>query len=415
MDRSSGILTGRNKIGSFVQVLKTILRSAVLIALSLVIYSDTVAVASPPAEAAETLKTTVTNTSSKFISAEDGWLDVSKFLDEKYGFMPLVIPITEPAVGYGAAGGLAFIDKPFGKAQAGYGRPNVSFVGGLATENGTWGVMAGDMHHWMGDRLQTLVGVVRASVNLDFYGIGRNDALKNSPRSYNLEPDAGFARAKYRIGGSQFWAGLAYALASTQVTFDTPGFIPGLPDFQRESRVGGLAPTISYDSRDNMFTPKTGAFVEVTAGFFAPAFGGDGDFKRHSLTAMQFLPLHEDVLLGLRGDATVSSGDVPFYMYPFIMLRGAPVMRYQGAEVAQAEAEVRWQCWKRFSFIGFAGYGAAWNDFTRIDNTRTIVTGGTGFRYEIARAYGLHMGVDLAFGPDVTAIYIQFGSAWMRP
>ena len=62
-----------------------------------------------------------------------------------------------------------------------------------------------------------------------------------------------------------------------------------------------------------------------------------------------------------------------------------------------------------------SGYGAAWNVFERIDNKRTVVTGGTGFRYEIARAYGLHMGVDLAFGPDVTAIYVQFGSAWMRP
>jgi hypothetical protein len=27
----------------------------------------------------------------------------------------------------------------------------------------------------------------------------------------------------------------------------------------------------------------------------------------------------------------------------------------------------------------------------------------------------LHMGVDVAFGPDTTAIYVQFGSAWMRP
>jgi hypothetical protein len=340
---------------------------------------------------------------------------VSGFLDKAYGFLPVVIPITEPAVGYGAAGGLAFIDKPLGKAQAGFGRPNITVVGGLATENGTWGVMAGDMRHWMDDRLQTLVGVVKASVNLDFYGIGENNLLNDHPRSYNLEPLVGLVRAKYRLGGSKFWAGLGYALASTEVTFDTPDKIPGLPDLQRESREGGLAPTLSYDSRDNIFTPMKGTFVEVTAAFFAPAFGGDDEFQRHSLTAIQYVPLHRDVTLGMRGDATVSSGEVPFYMLPFIALRGAPVMRYQGEEVAQVEAEVRWQCWRRFSLVGFAGYGAAWNDFTRVDNTRTIVTGGTGFRYEIARAYGLHMGVDLAFGPDVTAIYVQFGSAWMRP
>jgi hypothetical protein len=390
------------------------LRYAVWLVLLLGILPVTAA-ASPPAEAAETLQTAATDTPSKFYSADDGWLDVSGFLDKAYGFLPVVIPITEPAVGYGAAGGLAFIDKPMGQAQAGFGRPNISFVGGLATENGTWGAMAGDMRHWMDDRLQTLVGVVHSSVNLDFYGIGRNDALKNSPRSYNLEPDAGFARAKYRIGGSQFWAGLAYALATTEVSFETAGIIPGLPDVQRVSKVGGLAPNLSYDSRDNMFTPTKGTFVELTAGFFAPAFGGDDEFQRHSLTAMQFLPLREDVLLGLRGDATVTSGDVPFYMYPFISLRGAPVMRYQGEEVAQAEAELTWQCWKRYSLVVFAGYGAAWNDFTRVDNKRTVTTGGGGFRYEIARAYGLHMGVDLAFGPDVTAIYVQFGSAWMRP
>jgi hypothetical protein len=374
-----------------------------------------VATASPPAADKEALQTAATNTSSKFFSTEDGWLDVSGFLDETYGFVPLVIPITEPAVGYGAAGGLAFIDKPFGKAQAGYGRPNITVVGGLGTENGTWGAMAGDMRHWMDDRLQTLVGVVRASVNLDFYGIGRNNVLNSNPRSYNLEPLAGLVRAKYRIVGSKFWAGLAYALATTDVSFDTPGMVPGLPDIQKVSRVGGVAPSISYDSRDSMFTPLKGTFIEATAGFFAPAFGGDDEFQRHSLTAIQYFPLHEDVSMGLRGDATMSTGDVPFYMRPFISLRGAPVMRYQGEEVGQIEVEVRWQCWKRFSLVGFAGYGAAWNDFERIDNKLTIATGGTGFRYEIARAYGLHMGVDLAFGPDVTAVYVQFGSAWMRP
>jgi hypothetical protein len=44
-----------------------------------------------------------------------------------------------------------------------------------------------------------------------------------------------------------------------------------------------------------------------------------------------------------------------------------------------------------------------------------VVIGGVGFRYEIARKYGIHMGLDLAFGPDNTAVYVQVGSAWARP
>ena len=90
-------------------------------------------------------------------------------------------------------------------------------------------------------------------------------------------------------------------------------------------------------------------------------------------------------------------------------------MRYQGDETAQIEAELRWQFWKRFSLVGFGGFGAAWNNFEKLDDMEKVVTGGVGFRYELARKYGIHMGLDVAFGPDNTAIYVQIGSAWARP
>ena len=361
----------------------------------------------PPASSA--------NPPSKFISAEDGWLDVSAFLDESYGFIPLLIPITEPAVGYGAAVALAFIDKPLGEAQAGFGRPDITAVGGLGTENGTWGAMAGNVSHWLDDTLQTTVGLIHASVNLDFNGIGQDSVLNNHPLSYNLVPSGGLARAKYRLGHSYVWAGLSYALAETRVKFDAPARTPGLPDFQRDSRVGGLTPSLSYDSRDNIFTPTRGAYAEAGVGLFSQALGGDGEFQRATVTAMHFLPLVPKLTLGMRGDAVFSFGDVPFYLRPYISLRGVPVMRYQGEETAQVEAELRWQLWKRFSLVGFVGAGGAWNHFERFSNSVTVVTGGAGFRYEIARKYGLHMGVDVAFGPGSSAIYVQFGSAWARP
>jgi hypothetical protein len=355
------------------------------------------------------------DTSSKFRSAEDGWLDISGFIDQSYGFAPLLIPITEPAVGYGLAGGLAFIDKPRGEAQAGFGRPNITVVGGLGTENGTWGVMAGDSRNWLNERVQTLAGVVYASVNLEFSGIGEDAALKDHPLSYTLEPLGGMAQGEYRLGDSRVWVGIGYALATTKVMFDAPAATPGLPDFERDSRVGGLRPSINYDSRENIFTPTRGTYLEAGAGVFSQALGGDGEFQRVSLTAIQFVPLHPKLTFGVRGGATFSFGDVPFYLRPFVVLRGVPVMRYQGEHTAEVETELRWQFWKRFSLVGFAGYGAAWNDFERFDETLTVIAGGTGFRYELARRYGLHMGLDVAFGPDVTAMYIQFGSAWLRP
>jgi outer membrane protein assembly factor BamA len=318
-------------------------------------------------------------------------------------------------VGYGAAGWLTFISKPLSEAQAGFGRPNITIVGGLGTENGTWGAMVGDVRHWFDDRLETQAGLVYSSVNLDFYGIGKDRALDKNPLRYNLEPRGGVVRAKYRIGESRLWAGLGYAFAATRVTFDAPAGTRGLPDFQRDSNVGGLTPSITYDSRDNIFTPTRGTFVEAVAGFFSQALGGDDEFQRVQVAALQYIPLHPKWYLGLRADGAASFGDTPFYLRPFISLRGAPIMRYQGEEVAQVEAELRWQLWKRFSLVGFVGGGAAWTDFERFHSTQTVVTGGVGFRYEVARKYGIHMGLDVAFGPDNTAVYVQVGSAWARP
>jgi len=356
-----------------------------------------------------------TNAPSRFRSTEDGWFDVSGFLDEQYGFLPVALPITEPAVGYGAGGGLTFISKPLGQVASEYDRPNVTMIGGFGTENGTWGAMAGDMRNWLDGRMQTLVGLLYSSVNLDFYGIGEDSLLQDHPLRYNLEPKGGMVQGKYHLGESRVLVGMSYSFATTDVSFKAPAGTPGLPEFNSESNVGGLTPSLTYDTRDNIFTPTRGTFIEASAGLFSESLGGDDEFQRVRLIAMQFFRLSQRFYLGLRGEAAASFGDTPFYLQPFVYLRGAPVMRYQGEEAAQIEAELRWQCWKRFSVVGFVGGGAAWNDFERFDDSQTVLTGGGGIRYEIARKYGIHMGLDVAFGPDNTAVYIQVGSAWARP
>lgn len=352
---------------------------------------------------------------SKLRSPDDGWLDVSAFLDEKWGFVPLALPITEPAVGYGGALGLAFIGKPKAEGRAGFSRPSLTTVAGAMTENGTWSVAGADMRQWRGDRLQTLVVALGGSINLDFHGIGRAAIPQDQPLRYTLEPIGGLVQAKHRLRGSRLWAGLNYMGAKTDVSFDAPPETPGLPSTGRVSRIGGLTPSLTYDSRDSIFTPGRGTYVEASAGFFGSALGGDDTFERAGVVAMQFLTLHPRLAAGARGDLDMSFGDMPFYLRPYVTLRGAPVLRYQGEHAAKVEAELRWQFWKRLSLVGFAGGGAAWTDFERFHRTKTVPTGGVGFRYEIARKYGIHAGLDVAFGPDNTAVYVQVGSAWARP
>lgn len=352
---------------------------------------------------------------SKLRSPEDGWIDLSSFLDESYGFLPIAMPITEPAIGYGLGGGVMFLDEPMGKAAAEFKRPNITGVFGFGSENGTWGGGLGDIRNWRDGRLQTLAAAFTASVNLDFYGLGEDPILADHPLRYTLEPLGGVIQGKHQLGDSRFFAGLGYVYVSMDVGFKAPQGTPGLPDYTSESTLGALLPSFSYDTRDNIFTPTKGLYVEASLAAFSEAVGADGEYQRGTMLLFYYHPLGETLFLGLKGQVTATFGDAPFYLQPFVQLRGAPAMRYQGEQVAQTEAELRWQFYKRWSLVGFAGAGLAQADIRGTERERSVVTGGGGFRYEIARKYGIHAGVDVAFGPDETALYIQVGSAWLRP
>ena len=345
------------------------------------------------------------------IRGEDGKIDVSNFLDQAYGFLPVIVPITEPAVGAGAVGALAFIDRP--KTESGgLGRPNISVLGGLGTENGTNGYFGADSRYWLDNRLQTIVGGIKASVNLDYYGSGEQGFFNKHPQSYGLDITGATAQAKYRLGETQNWLGVSYLAANTSVSFDNNRLLP-LAD--RELTISGLGFSINHDTRDNIFTPRNGSYYEASATVFSDALGSDLDFKRYSLTGLQYLPMNNKVTVGFRELFTANSGDTPFYMQPFVYMRGVPAMRYQGEKIAQVEAEVFWRVWDRTSLVGFVGAGTATGKIGDISHDSTVAAGGVGVRYEIARKYGLHVGLDAAWSRDGPAIYVQVGSAWMRP
>ena len=84
----------------------------------------------------------------------DGAIDLSHFLKDLNGVLPILSPITEPAVGYGLVGaGLYFIAKEE-KEEKSYQAPDIAGIGGGFTENGTWFAGAGYIGFWKNDNLR---------------------------------------------------------------------------------------------------------------------------------------------------------------------------------------------------------------------------------------------------------------------
>ena len=117
---------------------------------------------------------------------------------------------------------------------------------------------------------------------------------------------------------------------------------------------------------------------------------------------------------GLRAVAEASTGDLPFYLRPYVSLRGVLAMRYAGERAASVETEYRWPLGERWDVLAFGGLGTAVSDRRGAKGTKTVSAGGLGVRFKARKYFGLTFGVDLAQGPDGLVGYVQIGNAWGR-
>ena len=329
--------------------------------------------------------------------------------------MPIPLVVTEPAVGYG--GGLAamFLRPRKDAGSEGFARPNISIVAGIATENGTWAAFAGDSSHWFDDRVQSLAGGGTGEINLDFYGLGDASDSLDEPVSYSLDFSVALLQGSWKLKPKSPWSiGLRYIYSQVEPKLrDEPRF-PGLAD-SIDMKISAPAAVLEYDSRNNLFTPTSGMFAESVYLASREDLGATEQFERFQQVVMGWLPMGDRWTLGLRGDYQWASEGTPFFLRPYIKLRGVEAMRYQGDDMASVEVEARWQARGRWSLVGAAGYGSARTERAVYSATRDIVSGAVGFRYELARKFGLHAGMDVGFSADTTAIYFQIGNAWFRP
>jgi len=352
---------------------------------------------------------------ARFFDPADGQLDLSYFLENPRGFLPIPIVVTEPAVGYGGGFAGMFLRPRREAGDEGWARPDISGAGAFATENGTWGAFGGDASRWYDGRLRTLVGVGTGQANLDFYGLGGGPSSLNQGVRYSLQFTGAIAQANWQLAPKSPWAvGLRYTYADVEPKPRDYATFPGLAN-QVRVKVSAPTPIVEYDTRDNVFTPTRGIYAESSWMASREALGASDDFERFQQVLIGWLPLPHEVTLGARGNYAWSSDGTPFFLRPFVQLRGVAAARYQGDQAASVEVEARWQFMGRWSVVAFGGAGTTRTDRQAFVATQNVGSGGLGFRYELASKFGLHAGIDVAHSPGTTAVYFVVGNAWFRP
>ena len=347
----------------------------------------------------------------------DHKLDLSDWVITAKGFIPVPMLITEPALG-GFGGILAtvfikpntpYLDTINGKLVKTRVKPNIYGAAAGYTANDTWlagAFTTGVLKKWRANyRLATGL----ANVNLNFY----RDFPTIGERSFefNMKTIPLTAYLIKQINRSSWYAGLDYLFLKTELSqsnfdFNTPK--------EANSIVSRLGLLVEYDKRDNIFTPNKGLFFNTNLGASQDFLGSDYNYVSLNSAAFAYFPISKTLTSGFRVEYQQVFGDAPFYLLPYVNMRGIPVMRYQGDIIALAETEWRWDFTSRYSLVAFGGAANAVADHSDFKDSSWKVSGGMGGRYLIARKLKLRMGIDVARGPEEWAYYIVFGTSWTR-
>jgi len=328
------------------------------------------------------------------------------------------IVITEPAVGYGAGAALVFFRESLREraAKVTPGEPltppDIYVAAVAATENGTKVIGGGGLVTFDQDRWRWRGFVGLPDVNLDFYGVGGQTGTADRKISYNVDGVISSQQLFRRLGQSNNWIVGRWIWLDLDATFDASRSAPVLPPGGRAVKSSGLGGSLEHDSRDNFFSASGGWKGSVEAMFYSPDWGSDEKYQTYRAQAFGYAPFGKRFVLGGRVDTRAANGDVPFYQLPFIELRGVPVARYQDERTGVVETELRWDLTPRWALVAFGGVGRAWGTRSTFSDAGDVKAWGAGCRYLIARRLGLYAGLDVARGPENTAIYIQAGSAW---
>ena len=169
----------------------------------------------------------------------------------------------------------------------------------------------------------------------------------------------------------------------------------------QDYKVGGLGAVLEYDSRDTIFTPTRGAYGKLVAVTHANWLGSDYDYTSYRGKLFKYLHLSRKFVPGLRAEAESVGSSAPYFVYPSVQIRGIADKRYQGQHVVVGEFQLNWRVHDRWHMIGFAGSGKAFGDnklkqYTSFSDAGWDSSKGLGFHYEIARKFGMQVGVDVA-------------------
>lgn len=258
------------------------------------------------------------------------------------------------------------------------------------------------------DRLTYRVAFV--SQPTDFWGVGYDAAVNNTPINYtsnNQQVELSYYHRLCRnlYIGARVNFDYIYAKKS-----DRELIKPYINGGKSESLSTGLSLLLEYDSRDFIPNPYRGLYLSLQAMSRPKALANiDDNTWRFTATASYYQKLWRGAVLALDLYGESNSKHTPWQLYARMgskyRMRGYYEGRFTDRNMVTAQAELRQRVWRR---IGVAVWGGAGNCFSSWSNyqwSHTLPNYGIGLRWEFKKRVNVRF--DYGFGGKVNGKLIN--------
>ena len=327
---------------------------------------------------------------------------------------PYIYYTPETDVAFGAGGTLTWRDSRRGPDQ----RPN-SLLAGITYTTRNQLTISLDPEYRTPDDKWLIDGYLGYKDYPDkFWGIGP-DAPASAEEDFAPLIWDFQASAQSALGDSPFLLGPSYVLMSYEPQDLDPdgqlasGDVPGAEG----SLSSGLGVIGAFDTRDQLFAPGHGYYLETELRFFFPALGSDYTFEQLIIDLRHYRTLKPGLVLAVQAYSHTIGGDAPFNMQAMLggssLLRGYWTGRYRDRKAAVLQAEARFDLVGRLGGAVFAGGGLVGDEFRDWQSSEIKPSVGAGLRFVFDREANLKLRLDMGFGEaGQSGVYITVKEAF---
>ena len=291
-------------------------------------------------------------------------------------------------------------------------------IGGVYSTRHSWLFAAASRAMFRSNRWTAAAGLELFDLNYDFFGVGVVAARADESVPVEQRGDAEVAEVLRRVY-DRLYVGPRYVHRGVTTKLDPEDASNPLspqaaldPDYDI-SALGGAA---EYDSRDDEYAPRHGAYGRLSVTFARSWLGSDRAFDHYDGWINEYVALPSRRLLAFRLAACSVGSGAPIWdlcLYGLHAdLRGYEGARYRDRAMFAAQGELRSPVVGRFGAALFGGVGTVAPSFSAVAANQLLPSAGLGVRYLASETRRVTLGADYAWGKDGGAFYFRIGEAF---